>query len=138
MSSYPSPTDAVLDGLRSPVDRVAARVIKNGVAWITSKHIQTNDSKNPILYDPVSPFSEVQEGKKIGSLVVLGRARGAKSSKKGASYVCRCLCGYYVTRRSKAIRNPLNDKDCCELCRQKAFLANKRHYKVFGRDLHDR
>lgn|SRR6185503_11071400 len=138
MSDYPSPTDTVLDGIRSPVDRVAARVVRPGIFWITSKHIQTDDSKNPIPYDPVSPFSPIKAGMKQGALTVLGKVIGSKSGAKGCSYVCRCLCGYYVTRRSKALVNPLNAKDCCELCRQKAFLANKRHYRVFGRDLDDR
>lgn len=138
MSAYPSPTDIVLDGVRSPVDRVAARVLNKGVSWDSIKRIERNDSKNPIPYEPVSKLSDVKEGMRFGSLTVLGRVSGSTSTSKGALYTCKCLCGYYVTRRRKAILNAANGKDCCEICRQKAFLANKRHYKVFGRDLHDR
>lgn len=41
-------------------------------------------------------------GLKVGKLTVIGLA--AKNTSDGAAWVVRCVCGYYETRKAKALR----------------------------------
>lgn len=129
-----SPTDVALDRHLSPVNKTAARVIARAAPWAPVKKIQTQDSQLPIPFGPVDPKSEVHAGLKRGFLTVLGRAEGA-ATVKGAPYVCKCSCGYYTVRRARALKNPANDKDACALCLHKQFLARRREYLTFGKNL---
>lgn len=131
MAKIRSSTDVALDRHLSPVNKTAARVVSNGEHWNPMKKIQTRDSKLPIPFTSIKPMAPIQAGFRCGALVVLGRANGASTS-NGSPYVCRCLCGYYTIRRSKAIRNEANDMDACEICRHKQYLARKSKRLAFG------
>lgn len=58
------------------------------------------------------------KGVKFGRFTVLGWIGGGK-------WQVRCSCGNYAARKTKAIRNPKNNNDCCELCRELLFLKRE-------------
>jgi len=130
-----SPTDIALDRHLSPVNKTAARVVSRGEHWTPINKIDPRESQNPLAFSPIDEISDVKAGMKFGFLTVLGRAsRKHSSKKKGAAYVCRCLCGMYVIRRARAVLNPANDKDACGRCLQKQFLARRNEYRLYGRN----
>jgi hypothetical protein len=60
-------------------------------------------------------------GRKHGNLTVVsywGRGEGAQRGAVAQKWVCRCLCGRYVIRTGKSIKNQVRqDKaDCCRVC----------------------
>lgn len=111
-----------------PVDKTAALVTSSGVDYVPNKEILTNDQSTPIRTRPVKT-GENLTGKRRGRLTVVGLARDIKGS-----WVVRCDCGTYTTRKAKAIKNENNDQDRCEECRQLAFLKREEHYRRSGKD----
>jgi hypothetical protein len=65
---------------------------------------------------PVPPDAPQLVGTKFGRFVVVGLLDGPKRS-LGARWVVRCTCGTYETRVAKSIRNPENQVDRCQECR---------------------
>ena len=129
-----SSTDMVLDGIRSPVDRVAARVMRNGVHWTPNKNVQTADQRVPHeLRNPLSIAPEHRRliGHKFGRMTVLGMS--FERAKDHALWSVRCGCGIYTLRSAKAIRNPNNNWDCCEACRHLLYLKRKDIWKRTGK-----
>lgn len=129
-----SGTAAALVRHLTPVNKVAARVTAPARPWVPTKRVLTQDSVLPIPYSVIPAESPIRAGLKRGYLTVLGRADGL-ATQKGAPYVCRCLCGHYTVRRAKALRNTANDKDACAICLHKQFLARRREFLTFGRNL---
>lgn len=123
-------------GARVPVDRVAARVVAPGKAYVPDKKIVNHDSELPI---EVRPFNNVEvkaqgfidlRGRVVGRFTVLGIAK-----EYIGRWVVRCSCGRYSTRTAKAIKNPNNHVDRCEHCRHLAFLQREEHYRRTGKDI---
>ena len=56
-------------------------------------------------------------GFKFGRFTVVGMALNTPHR-----WVVRCICGIYTMRKLKSIRNPNNNQDRCERCRQLAYL----------------
>jgi hypothetical protein len=77
-------------------------------------------------------------GLKVGRLVVTGLLDAKNLKGKGAKWLCRCLCGNYTSRRAKALKNPANDGDRCDLCRHNVFLQREQFYLRNGKDKHIR
>lgn len=72
-------------------------------------------------------------GTKFGRFTVVGKLVNKR-------WQVRCSCGNYSARKSKAIRNPSNNNDCCEVCRELLYLrrneAHRRgHLDVTWNDL---
>lgn len=111
----------------SPIDQVARRVTAPG--WHYEREGKNaHHSKEPI------PFitwraGENLTGVRFGRMKVLGVF--AAPSKKGRRWVVQCLCGNFEIRYAKAIKNPLNEDDCCSVCRQVKYL--KRYYGIDGK-----
>lgn len=86
--------------------------------------------KNPRkgVFTPVgTPLFDNLTGVKFGRLTVfnyLGRGK----------WQCRCVCGNYCSRKSKAVKNPKNDHDACEECRELAFLKREHNWRITGKD----
>jgi len=72
-------------------------------------------------------------GTKIGRLTVVGLL-DSRSHDKGARWLVRCSCGDYEARRSKALKNPNNAGDRCDLCRHQVFLKREQFYLRTGKD----
>lgn len=110
----------------APIDRIARRVTLPGERFESRKVIQTNDSDLPIATRrPTRQERALPEfldltGTKQGRLLVLGQ-----HAEKQGLWVVRCDCGIYTTRRSKALKNPKNNGDRCESCRQTTFLKHQ-------------
>lgn len=47
-------------------------------------------------------------GRRIGRATVVGLMQKKTGSKTPASWVCKCVCGYYLTATSKTIRRAMN------------------------------
>ena len=134
MKKESHPTDVVLDGRRNPVDRVAARVVQQGVHWRDEAGKGGSDSVNPIPYFDVREWFQNSRGTipnltgmVVGTLTVLGFAGNKR-------WVLRCACGYYTKRSTKAIRNPANKDDCCSRCRQKQYHTRRQEFLNYGRN----
>lgn len=123
------PTDLVTDGIRNPVNRVAARVVMRGQHWTPScsgnNEIQ---SRNPLQVIEPPPLREDLRGREFGALRVIGFWANRH-------WVCRCICGTYVVRRDKAVKNPKNDIDACRECRELRFLKREQVRLSTGRNI---
>lgn len=123
----------LFDMKRLPVDRVAARVVGNGVDWTPNKVIQTGDSDLPLPIFPTYNIKnpqhrrEVQSmvGRKRGRLTIIGLAVTQGAKNKGARYVARCVCGIYTYRKAKNFKNNSDEFDGCERCRELLFLKRE-------------
>lgn len=73
-------------------------------------------------------------GKKVGKLTVLGYLGGGTNGGNKSRWLVRCLCGQYESRRGKAINNPANTIDCCQVCRHTLFLKRESAYLATGKD----
>lgn len=115
----------------TPVNRLAAKVIRKGIEYTPDKKIVQVHSDVPL--PTISPsYNEIDlSGKRFGRFVVIGKFKPKEGNKNGkARWVVRCACGRYETRSSKAINNPHNSADCCDECRQLEFLKRRdRDYK---------
>jgi hypothetical protein len=122
----------VLDGPRSAIDRVAARVTGRGERFDARKIIKTADQSTPIeirsLCD-ITPELRTLSGRRFGRMTVMGL------SFSPGRWVVRCDCGVYTLRSAKAIRNPNNDTDCCEQCRHLLYLKRAEIWRRTGKEV---
>ncbi len=120
-----------------PINRDAARVIKPGEHYIPHKKIMNVHRSTPLKVQKPIPksirnnkgFSDLT-GSRRGRLTVLGM-----SADDLTLWVCRCDCGRYTTRKAKAIKNPNNEQDRCEECRQLAYLKREEIWRRTGKNV---
>ena len=120
---------------RVPVDRVAARVVRDG-EWFTPKKVVTNhDSEMPLRVRKITremrnnqSFTDLTE-KSFGRFKVIGL-----SNDFDGQWVVVCKCGRYSTRSKKAILNKNNDKDRCEHCRHLDKIKRTETWRRYGVD----
>ncbi len=123
--------NANLENNSLPVNKTAARVIQQSSIndrFDTKK--SEGESKN-FFWEAPKPHvnlarSEVDlTGTKFGRFTVIGKLANKK-------WQVRCSCGNYSARKPKAINNPKNNNDCCEVCRELLYLkrneARRRGY----------
>ncbi|EDY2029990.1 hypothetical protein GTB64_004432 [Salmonella enterica] len=121
-------------GHSAPVNRVAARVIQGGEHWDPNCPFRPDEQDHPY---PVMPESEIGgrnfcslpnlTGIQRGRLIAYGFVPGVRK------WACRCLCGRYVLRRTRAIANDANAADCCIQCRELLFLKREEVYRRTGK-----
>lgn len=116
-----------------PLSAEAARVTSKGTAYVPDlrapTHILHSAMPLPMLPPPRCENARHIVGRRVGRLTVIGYS-ASQNPKKNASWVVRCACGNYETRKSKAIFNPANTKDRCTACRH--LESSKRRYAFFG------
>ena len=122
---------------RVPIDRTAARVTQAGPKGLESaKTIAQTHSDTPLPTYRVPSGIKDLTGKAVGSLTVIGLAKPTETKQEQVGnhrlWVCRCVCGRYLTRRAKAINNPKNTQDCCDHCRHVLFLRRRATYQALG------
>jgi len=121
---------------RRPVNVTAARVTQPGPRGLEiGKPTANPDSPTPIAMRPVPAQIPDLTGQRCGQLTVIGLAaqRGGKGTSGRSRWVCRCVCGYYVTRKAGAIKNPDNAPyERCERCRQLANLQRETERRRLG------
>lgn len=107
-----------------PIDKQAAWVVSKGAQWARSGAGWR--SPGPISTRPVPDDMPSMIGKSRGKLrcVGLSRTHAGRSGNGGAAaWICRCLCGYYVLRTTKALRSEAFD--CCDVCNRDIQLARR-------------
>lgn len=122
--------EMILDGRRNPVDQTAANVIKGGVHWDKDARGTEVCDENPLPMMKPAPDAPKLIGFRFGYMTVVGF-----SAERTKMWVCKCLCGRYTYRSTKAIRNQKNSHDGCVRCRQKMFRARNRLWQETGRNI---
>ena len=122
---------SIYDGGLQPVDRTAARVAGKGEHYESKKKITQRHWDVPPPMRQVSPKDLIDNliGIKFGRLTVLGLYTEASGL-----WVVRCACGDYETRRTKSIKNPNNDQDRCENCRETVHLRRQAEFLATGKN----
>lgn len=105
----------------TPINRQASLSVSKGFEYSPNKKITVKE------WDTVPALKKViggnldLTGNKVGRLTVVGLLDAVKGQ-HGATWVCRCQCGKYTSRKAKAIQNPNNTDDRCEQCRHVKYL----------------
>jgi hypothetical protein len=115
-----------------PIDRQAAWVVSKGAQWTRAG--KSFRSMGPLKTRAVPDDMPSMLGMVRGELCVVGLSAShtGKSGNGGAAaWICRCSCGYYVLRTTKAIRNESND-DRCEICARTVQLKRAETFRQTG------
>lgn len=126
-----STESASFDGVRrEPVDKLAAFVFAKGVKYTNDVKITCPhwESPPPIRKPPENAPELI--GKTFGRFTVVGLHKTMSGS-----WVVRCSCGDYETRKARSICNPNNFGDRCTKCRNVAFERKRYEYQNTGIDL---
>ena len=123
-----------------PIDAVAGRVTSRGTHWNPRKTFSGPNSDLPLPIRAAN-YSEKNNsawadltGRKVGRLTVLGiYAIAAVGKNKKQAWVVRCQCGRYETRTARAIRNPENKEDYCEMCYHLRCVKKSEEFRRTGR-----
>ena len=94
------------------------------------KRVVNKCTFNPL---PTKRFTGLDEynltGRRFGKMTVIGYSKDNKQSTyHKPNWVCRCECGMYETRKSRAVKNPNNQNDCCHVCRQIIWVKQHKKY----------
>lgn len=119
-------------GFETPISGTAARVIARGESFEYRPLESEVCSSMPLSLKPVPAGMDDLSGTKFGRLTVIGY-----STDKSRRWVCRCSCGNYVLRRTKAVVQAAPDAACpqCYL-----MAVSKRHEfsRRTGKERHTR
>ncbi len=112
---------------RNPVDTTAARVTGTGVHYEGFSKYESPGLQESDLPLPHSQFRIPQDfefrGKRFGRLTVIAPAE-IPGDNKPRRYMCRCQCGRYCYRRSKALRKSLVECLQCHRCNHLRTMKN--------------
>jgi hypothetical protein len=118
---------------RRAVDATAARVTQPGPQGM--ELLQRSESPcqpTPFPMRPVVGQLLDLTGWRCGLLTVIGLAAHRAADGK-SRWVCRCVCGYYVRKTARAIKNPDNQVwERCERCRKVANLQRETERRRLG------
>jgi hypothetical protein len=104
---------SIYDGVFSPIDQTASRVISAGTQYDPALKDRGPDQRDPYPTRPLNQVVPSQRhiiGATFGRMTVIGLSFHPKR------WVVRCACGTYTLRRAHAITNPENAYDCCMEC----------------------
>jgi hypothetical protein len=106
---------------RVPVNKTSQRVVQQDKArYVPAKKLTAVCSELPLPTKSVLAGNLDLRGTTQGHLTVVGL-----SDEKDGRWVCRCVCGHYVHRTAKSLRNSANASDRCALCQHTAFLRHR-------------
>jgi hypothetical protein len=104
-----------------PLNGTAARVTSKGFQYKPDKKINAAHWREP---PPTKKFPSLSKndltGIKFGRFTVVGYLRDMRKR-----WLVRCVCGAFESRTAKAIRNPKNEEDRCQICRHTAHLRKR-------------
>lgn len=123
-------------GHEKPVDRVAARVVFARGEHHSFKEIEGSvnsslplETRYPTAQECGQPTFQDFTGTKFGRLIVLGISRDVK-----ARWVCKCVCGNYVLRKTPAVKGAAADA-CCDQCARLAYAKRTDYLSRTGKKL---
>ncbi len=135
------PNPMVEDGhARAPVNKLAALVVGPGTHYDykAARHTGSYDDEwklPPPTYEPNQNTKEMR-GVRFGRFVVVGFLKTYKNKKVTHQiWLCRCACGVYCARKSRAIQNPANSLDRCSECRNLMHLKRRAHFIATGKSI---
>lgn len=101
-----------------PLNGTAARVTSKGFQYKPAKKINAAHWREP---PPTKKWPDLIEndltGMKSGRFTVVGYLRDIPKR-----WLVRCVCGAFESRTAKAVRNPKNEEDRCQICRYTEHL----------------
>lgn len=111
----------------TPVNKTAAKVIKESSIDDQFHTKKADGASKDFYWETPRPHVNLTRnetnltGTKFGRFTVVGKLVNKK-------WQVRCSCGNYSARKSKSIKNPNNNNDCCEVCRELLYLRrNEAH-----------
>lgn len=117
-----------------PVNKDAARTMKRSEHYEPTKIIQEAESDNPFATMPEAWIGNEHyfslpnlTGIRRGRLMAYGYVPGL------GKWACRCDCGKYVLRTSRAMSNDKNLADACAHCRDLMFLKREEIWRREGK-----
>ena len=118
----------------TPINKLAVSVVQKGESFeFTGIEPGREESKTPL---PIT-WGIMQKNDNFIDLTGFKKSRltviGWNANK--SRWVCRCLCGTYVYRTSKAIKNENNKIDACYQCTKLIEVKTKYHLLKTGRQL---
>ncbi len=119
-------------GFENPINGTAARVIARGESFAYRQLESEVCSSTPLPLKPLPDNMEDLTGTKFGRLTVVGPSAG-----KGGRWVCRCSCGNYVHRRTKAVEQAAQDSACPQ-CYLLAVSKRADFIRRTGKERHTR
>jgi len=112
-----------------PIDKTASNVLRPSPVGDRFEGKKNIGKAAKLFWDFPKPHvtlnynDENLTGIKFGRFTVTGKLANGK-------WQVRCACSNYAERKAKAIKNPKNTCDCCEVCRELLFLRrNEAHRK---------
>ena len=118
------------------VNKNTAMAVSGGTNYErTRSHSQHHFKNKPLTPElPKNQTPEFAEGLK--KFIGLKRSRLTITNWFGAgTWLCRCSCGDYVTRRGKSFSSEkLNKFDACPDCENLVFLKKRQYFEKTGRD----
>lgn len=110
-----------------PVNSTARRVVSPGINYTPNKKIIQDHWENPPPKNEIIPFElklfnnqRDMTGHRIGRLKVIGFHISLR-------WLVRCDCGRYETRKYRALNNPNNKDDRCNICRHLLWLQDSKN-----------
>ncbi|HEY4356004.1 MAG TPA: hypothetical protein VGN16_09675 [Acidobacteriaceae bacterium] len=122
----------------TPINRQAVKAVTARGGWEPAKQLKPYGyirSDAPMVTRPFPVTSDKKDdltGLKVGRLTVIGMSF-ISAHGKGASWVVRCLCGWYEVRKAKALRDPAYSKKA--MCSECDYMANLRAGNVPARPI---
>lgn len=117
-----------LENKLTPVNKTAARVIKPSSIDDRFDTKKSEGAAQHLFWETPKPHVHLARtekdltGFRFGRFTVVGKLIKKK-------WQVRCSCGNYSARKSKAILNPNNNNDCCEVCRELLFLRREEAHR---------
>lgn len=125
--------NSIYNGLNNaPINMLASRVLARGESYNfknNEPHREESDTPLSITWGKIPHCNNFVNltGRKVGRLTVVGW------NHKKSRWVCRCSCGIYVYRTSKAIKNDKNKADACFQCTKLIDIKRLYHFEKTGR-----
>lgn len=127
----------------NPIDRTASTVMSPGTHYEPTVD-RTFSEMPPILPFNVglkaNPEFEDLTGRKLGYMQVMGYGGKPVNRAKGSLWVCRCVCGRFEMRSTRAIKAQRagQSPNCCEICNNTMRIRDFGKTSYFSASREDR
>lgn len=114
----------------TPINKQAVIAVSRQFEYVCPRKKMSAESYTPFKIWPTPKLAKELVGVRFGRLTVLGYAFDFKGM-----WCVRCDCGTYALRKTKAVKNPRNNRDRCEECRHLEQIQNSDHWRRTGKNL---